>query len=735
MLAKKKTKQKINKIFASIVDKTKTEQNKNFWKFNNWINKDNKKEAEILLYGVIGEDGYWDDVTSKQFAEDLKVVEDAVKINVRINSPGGDVFAGQAIYSMLKRCKSEVIVYIDGLAASIASIVAMAGNKIIMPKNAMMMIHKPWTITAGNANDMREQADTLDKIEESLISVYTDKTGLSAEEIKTLLEDETWLTASDALEKGFIDEIEANEVKAQIINDSLEINGQTFNIKNYKKFNSSWYKRGDKGADVGEDEADENVPKSKINSNSVVNSKITKGKTNMNLKARCLSLGIDYDALVSAGMTDEAIKAMCDKMENGDKAAVEAKAEKERISAIIKLGEEYNAKDQALKFVAENKSVDQFKDELLKATNNNAQNPVKNDFGVGLTVEEAQNFSFTNLINALANPSDRDAQKRAENEFKMCEKAAEKYGAKNKGLVIPVEALLVSKPKNETTTSTNVDTTNAGALIPTTLKTDSFIEMLRKKCVILQLARQLNGLVGNVDIPKQTAGTNGYWVGEDEAPTKTNAAFGNLQLRMKTVGANSYITRTMLKQSSMDIEYLVREDLAAALALKIDEAAFYGTGSSNQPKGIKNTTGINSKEFAAQYPTFGELVDMETEISKDNADVDGMAYVVAPTARGHFKQTLKFPSSTNAGGAIWEQGNNINGYKAVVTNVIEDGDVFMGNFADFIVGLFGGLELLVDPYTYSNKGAIQITAFQDVDYGARHEESFCYGKKKETQGT
>lgn len=733
MLAKKKTKQRISKIFASIVNKTNNNQNKNFWKFNNWINKDNKKEAEILLYGVIGEDGYWDDVTSKQFAEDLKAVEDAVKINVRINSPGGDVFAGQAIYSMLKRCKSEVIVYIDGLAASIASIVAMSGDKIIMPKNAMMMIHKPWTITAGNANDMREEADTLDKIEESLISVYTDKTGLSAEEIKTLLEDETWLTASDALEKGFIDEIEETEVKAQIINDSLEINGQTFNIKNYKKFNSSWYKKGDKGADVGEDEADENVPKSNKNSNSVKNSKNTKGKTNMNLKARCLNLGLDYDALVSAGMTDEAIKAMCDKVENSNNAASESKADKERVSAIIKLGEEYNAKDKALQFIKDNKTVDQFKDELLKANNNNNQNPIKNDFGVGLTVEEAQNFSFTNLINALANPSDRDAQKAAENEFKMCEKAAEKYGAKNKGLVIPVEALLVSRPKNDA--STNVDTTNAGALVRTTLKTDSFIEMLRKKCVILQLARQLNGLVGNIDIPKQTAGTSGYWVGEDEAPTKTNAAFGTLQLRMKTVGANSYITRTMLKQSSMDIEQLVREDLAAALALKIDEAAFYGTGSSNQPKGLKNITGINSKEFNADYPTFGELVDMETEISKDNADVEDMAYVVAPTARGHFKQTLKFPTSTNAGGTIWEQGNNINGYKAVVTNVITDGDVFMGNFADYIVGLFGGLELLVDPYTYSNKGAIQITAFQDVDYGARHEESFCYGKKKVTQGT
>ncbi len=720
MLATKTTKpkQKTSKIFASI-DNSTTNDNKSFWKFKNYLNKENKKEAELLLYGVIGDDGFWDEVTSKQFAEELKAVEDAVKINVRINSPGGDVFAGQAIYSMLKRCKSEVIVYIDGLAASIASIVAMAGDKIIMPKNAMMMIHKPWTYTAGNANDMREQADTLDKVEESLVAVYVDKTGLDAEEIKTLLADETWLTASDALEKGFIDEIEEAELKAQIINDNLEINGQTFSIKNYKKFNASWYKQGTKGAKVVEDQA-ETTPKSKKDIST--NNKNYERKTNMNLKARCLSLGLDYDALVSAGMTDEAIKAMCDKVENGDKAAVDAKAEKERVSAIIKLGEEYNAKDQALKFVAENKSVDQFKDELLKANNNQNQPPIKNNFGVGLTVEEAQSFSFTNLINALANPSDQEARKRAENEFKMCEKAAEKYGVKNKGLVIPVEALVV--PRNAT-----VDTSSAGALIPTTLKTDSFIDMLCKKCVILRLARQLNGLVGNIDIPKQTAGTSGYWVGEDEAAETTNASFGTLQLRMKTVSANTYITRTMLKQSSMDIEQLVREDLALALALKLDEAAFYGTGTTNQPKGLKNITGINSKEFAGDNATFGELVDMETEISKDNADADGMAYVVPATARGHFKQNLKFPNSTNAGGTIWEDGNNLNGYKAEVTNVIKDGDIFMGNFADYIVGLFGGIELLVDPYTNSTKGGIRITVFQDVDFGPRHEASFCYGTK------
>lgn len=167
-----------NKIYASIEKPENKNTKKNFWKFKSFLNKENKKEAEILLYGVIGDDGYWDEVTSKEFAEQLKEVEDAETISVRINSPGGDVFAGQAIYSMLKRCKAQIVVYIDGLAASIASLVAMAGDKIIMPKNSMMMIHKPWTISAGNANDMRQRADTLDKVEESMLAAYVEKTGL-----------------------------------------------------------------------------------------------------------------------------------------------------------------------------------------------------------------------------------------------------------------------------------------------------------------------------------------------------------------------------------------------------------------------------------------------------------------------------------------------------------------------------------------------------------------------------
>lgn len=731
----KKKKHPQNKIYASIAADNTGNKSGKFWKFTNYINAKQEKEAELLLYGVIGEDGAWSDVTAKEFAKELKDIEDAKTIRVRINSPGGDVFAGQAIYSMLKRCKAEVVGYVDGLAASIASLILMACDKVIMPKNSMLMVHKPWTATAGNANDMAKTIETLNKVEEAMLTAYVEKTGMAEAEIKELLAAETWLTASDAVAKGFADEIEETEVSACINGDTLEINGQKINIKNYKKFNAEWYNKTE-SRPAGEGKPANSVP-TVININVVTNGN-KKGNKTMNLKALCTACGLDYDALVKAGMDDEQIKAMISvamKAQDGDgdgngaeDAKEQVKTEKERVQNIIKLGEEYKAQDKAMQFVKDGKSVEDFKNELIKGLSVKDSKPIENDvkssFGIGMTVEEARNFSFVKLFNAMANPTDISAQKAAEKELEYCSKAADKYGVKNKGIIIPAEALVTPlAPKAA------INTTVGAPLIPTTLEMGSFIELLKNKCVILSVARQLNGLVGNVDIPKQTSSTSGYWVGEDTAPNSSNATFGTVKLRMKTVAANTYVTRNMLKQTTLDMEAFVREDLAAALALALDKAAFYGSGNDNEPKGLSKITGVNSVGFGAEQPTYSELVDMETEIGADNAAVDSMAYIINARTKGHCKKTQRFPGNTDGGGVIWEAGNQINSYKTLVTNQLNVGDVFLGNWADFIVGLFGGLEILVDPFSHSTKGAIQVTGFQDVDFGVRHEESFCYGKK------
>ena len=166
--------------------------------------KADQKTADISIYDEIG---YWG-VTAKQFIGDLKAL-DATTIKLAINSPGGAVFDALAIYNALRQHPAAVEVTIMGVAASAASVIAMAGDTIVMPENAFMMIHNPLNLAYGNADDLREMADVLDKIGASLIGIYAKRTGMPEDEIKTLLDAETWLNAEEAVLKGFADELQA----------------------------------------------------------------------------------------------------------------------------------------------------------------------------------------------------------------------------------------------------------------------------------------------------------------------------------------------------------------------------------------------------------------------------------------------------------------------------------------------------------------------------------------------
>ncbi len=159
--------------------------------------------ADIYIYDEIGMWG----ISARRFTEDLISLGNINHINLHIHSPGGEVFEGIAIYNQLKNHNATITVYIDGLAASMASVIAMVGDEVKMPKNAMMMIHKPWGVSWGDANDMRDYADLLDKVENVLIPAYMEKTGKTKEEIEAMLGEETWLTAEECVEHGFANSV------------------------------------------------------------------------------------------------------------------------------------------------------------------------------------------------------------------------------------------------------------------------------------------------------------------------------------------------------------------------------------------------------------------------------------------------------------------------------------------------------------------------------------------------
>jgi ATP-dependent protease ClpP protease subunit len=207
---------------------------------------DNPAILDMYIYGDVESDGYdwWsgEDIISETsantFRNELAKHPDASEINVYINSYGGSVFEGTAIYNQLKRHPATVNVYVDGFACSVASIIAMAGDKIIMPSNAMMMIHNAWNVVYGNSKELRKAADDLDVIMEGNMQAYLEKAGdkLSEATLRQMLEDETWLTAKQCLEYGLCDEIAGREADMTKAQEMLQKVNQSLTSKvNYNK--------------------------------------------------------------------------------------------------------------------------------------------------------------------------------------------------------------------------------------------------------------------------------------------------------------------------------------------------------------------------------------------------------------------------------------------------------------------------------------------------------------------
>lgn len=176
--------------------------------------------AEIYVYGIIGVDWFGDGVTAKSFADDLKALGAVKTIDLRINSDGGDVFAAKAMYTLLVEHKAKVIVHIDGLAASAASFLAMAGDEIEIGEAAFVMIHNCWTWAAGDARDMRRTADLLDSVNATVRDVYVARTKNSAADIGKWMDEETWMNGKDAVAKGFADRAVANLQVAASVRDT-----------------------------------------------------------------------------------------------------------------------------------------------------------------------------------------------------------------------------------------------------------------------------------------------------------------------------------------------------------------------------------------------------------------------------------------------------------------------------------------------------------------------------------
>ena len=396
------------------------------------------------------------------------------------------------------------------------------------------------------------------------------------------------------------------------------------------------------------------------------------------------------------------------------------KAEKDRVAAINALGAQHRMADLAQELIDGDNSLDEARAAFLeKIGTRQVEQPIRsadvtsND--VGLSQKEVKRFSFIRALNYLANPGDQSARREAEFEIEVGQAAAKQYERTSNGIVVPNEVL-----RRDLTVGT---ATAGGNLVDDELLSGSFIDLLRNRLALAQAGMTtLSGLQGNISIPRQTSAATAYWVGESGSPTESQQAIDQVNMSPKTCGAFVDYSRRLLLQSSIDVEAMVRDDLARVIALELDRVGIYGTGSSNQPLGINNTSGIGSQTITT-FGTFAEYIGMETDVAAANADAGSLRYIINASARGALKSTEKASGTAQF---VYEN-DEINGYPVIVSNQLQNNDALFGDFSMLIMGMWSGLDLTVDPYAGATAGTVRIIALQDVDFAVKQAGAFCLG--------
>ena len=383
---------------------------------------------------------------------------------------------------------------------------------------------------------------------------------------------------------------------------------------------------------------------------------------------------------------------------------------------MLKLARAHNAPELADKALSEGKSLDQFRAELLDVVAKRSPAPAKSGAAdLGLSDKEKRTYSFGKVIRALAGDRSVDASF----ELELSDAAAKLQGKSARGIIVPHDILV---QKRDLTIGGGGTGSN---LVATNLLSGSFIERLRNRLVTQELgAGMLTGLVGDVAIPKHTTETTAYWVTEGNAPTEGLPVLGQVTGTPHTVAAYVDASRKLLKQSSIDVEAIIRDDLTRSLAIAIDSAAINGTGADGQPSGLLIASGINNPSVSsAGSATYAEILAFLTDIEADNANVGEVAWAMTPEVWGNLAAR---PKGTGDGFILDADSSRCIGYRAIMSNQLPANTAILGVWSQLVIGMWGGLDLTVDNFSLSTTGAVRVVAFQDIDIMVRHAQAFAY---------
>jgi len=411
-------------------------------------------------------------------------------------------------------------------------------------------------------------------------------------------------------------------------------------------------------------------------------------------------------------------------MSEQDIQAVEANARAEyakTVNEILELGAAKNKRDLANQAIKGGLSVEQFRGMLAVAS---ADEPIATPDNLDLNVQERQEYSLMRAFRNAAAGRDIGGFER-----EVSDEIAKRLGKDARGFFVPSDIF-----KRDLTVGTD---SAGGFLKPTDHLGGEFVDALRPTLVTASLgARMMSGLSGDVAIPALNAKTAVGFVAENAAPGSEGApTFRQITMSPKTVAQYVDLSRKLMMQSDPSVEQVIRDDMLRQFAAKIDEVAIEG-GGSNEPTGITQTSGIGSVAIGTNGGalTYAKTVDLEKEVAIDNAMGGNMAFLTNPKVVASMR-TISKQTSGVEGNFIMDPNGTVMGYNVASSNLVPSdltkgtgtalSALIFGNFSELMIGMFGGLDVLVDPYTGSAAGTTRISMFQDVDVAVRHAESFA----------
>jgi HK97 family phage major capsid protein len=354
---------------------------------------------------------------------------------------------------------------------------------------------------------------------------------------------------------------------------------------------------------------------------------------------------------------------------------------------------------------------------------------------IGMGSKDLQRYSLVKLLRTLADPSNAAYREAAAFEIELSRAAEAKEGRSANGLLVPFDWMVAKR--DQTVGSFG----KGGALVGTELLAGSFIDLLRNQSALLQSGiTTLTGLTGNVDIPRKTAASQHYWVGEDVDVTASDATFGLISSTPKTIGVRVPVSRRALIQTTPDIDTLVRADMAESLALGVDASGLYGTGSNGQPLGLAFVIGVAPVTLGGgtsqAYPSnlgggthdsgdWNDYIDLQAACMAANVNTATSRYIMNAITMAGGMKTLR-ASAAGANFIVSDDGT-ISRYPVLMSNQVQQNDVFFGEFSDLVLATWSGLDIVVDPYTQSAKGQVIYTVMQDIDWVCRRAQSFALG--------